>query len=229
MKCLIIETDTKTLNFLEKTLKASSLVKQVFSCANVEQAFDIAMEHEIDLVFVDFVKPGVNGIGFLDELPYGRPQVIVTSAKREVAKDAYDHLAVDFLLKPVKGPRLMKALARAVNQNEAKQSRMGDRDNLFVKVDGSYVRVAVKDIYLVEAASDYLKIYTTEKEYTVYASFKRLMDNLSTKEFMRVHRSYIVRLSSIDAIEDGTIRVEKHQVPISINHKADLMARLKIL
>jgi two-component system, LytTR family, response regulator len=229
MKCLIIDSDKKSRLSIKKFLNESAQLKQVFTCQTVQQAYHTALEHELDFVVVNFAKPGDNGIGFLEHLPYSRPQVIVTSKNKQVAKDAFDHAAVDFLLKPVQSIRLMKALARVIKMEDITQANIRSHDNLYVKIEGAIVKIATKDIYLAEVSSDYLKISTDEKTYTVYSKLKRLMEKLSKKDFIRVHRSFVVRIDRISSIEDNTIKVDGRLVPLSRTYRRDLMDRLKVL
>jgi two-component system, LytTR family, response regulator len=229
LKVLIIDADKKNSTQLQKMLSETAQVTKVYTCEKPEHALDIAMEHEIDLVFVDFLVPGMNGIGFLSDLPYHRPHLVVISEHEKVAREAYDHEALDFILKPVKSSRVMTSLARAIKMDERKQSKIQNYDSLFVKVNSRLLKIMAKEIYLVEAAADYLKVYTDKKTYTIYSNFKRIMERLSAKDFMRIHRSFIVRIDRISTLEDNMVKVEDHLVPVSNTYRAALMERLKIL
>jgi two-component system, LytTR family, response regulator LytT len=229
MKCLIIDRDKKSRTALEKLLKESTQIAELYVCSNPQQALDVAMEHEIDIVFANFPKLGSNGIGFIADLPYARPLLVVTSDTKDVAQDAFDHEAIDFLLKPIKNARLMKTIARAIKHDDKKQAKIRNYDNLFIKHDGNLEKVSAKDIYMMEASSDYIKIYTEKKEYMVFTTFKRLMENLSAKDFMRIHRSYIVRIDYITSIEENMVKVGRHLIPVSLTYRQALLDRLKIL
>jgi DNA-binding LytR/AlgR family response regulator len=229
MKCIIIDSDKKSRTSLEKMLKGSGQIDKVFSCSNAQQALDVAMENEVDLAIVHFEEPGSNGLGFLADLPYQKPHLLVVSDKIAVAKDAYDHEALDFLLKPVKEDRLMKALARVISIDDKQQSKIRNFENLFLKLDGTMVKVSATDICVIEADSNYVKVYTTKKTYIIYSNLKRVMQNLSTKDFVRIHRSYIVRIDQIESIEDNLVKVGGQSVPVSTGYKTALMNRLKIL
>jgi len=229
MKCLIIDPDKKSRLALKKLLEATAQIKELYLCSTPQQALDIAMDNEIDILFADFQKPGSNGIDFIADLPYARPHLVVTSDKKEVAKDAFDHEAVDFLLKPFTNARLMKSIARVMKHNEKRLSNASSFDSLFLKLDGNLEKVSAKDIYLIQANADYMKIYTTKKEYTIYSTFKQVLANLSQKDFMRIHRSYVVRLDRISAIEDSMVKVEKISIPVSNSYRQALLNRLKIL
>jgi DNA-binding LytR/AlgR family response regulator len=229
MKCLIIDRDKKSRVSLQKLLTSTTQIAELYTCSTPQQALDIAMEHEIDIVFADFAVPGANGIDFMADLPYVRPLLVVTSYSRDVAQDAFDHEALDFLLKPIKNARLMKTIARAIKHDEKKQSKIRNYDNLFIKLDGNLEKVNAKDIYLMEASADYIKIFTAKKEYMVLTNFKRLMENLSSKDFMRIHRSYIVRIEQIVSIEENMVKVGRHLIPVSNTYRQALLDRLKIL
>ena len=91
------------------------------------------------------------------------------------------------------------------------------------------MKITAKDICVMEAKADYIKITTAEKSYVVYTTFKRLLENLSTKDFMRIHRSFVVRIDRIESIEESMVKVGKQLVPVSNTFRPALMDRLKIL
>ncbi len=99
---------------------------------------------------------------------------------------------------------------------------------VFIKVDSRYKKILSEDIYLIEALSDYMILYTKEKRYTIHCTLHGILEKLSKTDFMRVHKSYIVRIESISAIEDNLLTVEDQQVPIGKTFRHEVMSRLNI-
>jgi DNA-binding LytR/AlgR family response regulator len=101
--------------------------------------------------------------------------------------------------------------------------------NIYVKVNSVLKQVKTKDIYLVEGLGDYLNIYTQEKRYTIYSTMYSILEKLPKTDFMRVHRSYIVRLDCISSIEKNKLVVELKKVPVSKTYKNEVLSKLNIV
>src|SRR6202012_4409576 len=118
--------------------------------------------------------------------------------------EAFEYNVTDYLLKPVTYPRYMKAVKKAAEKEKDNMSvttaNTGIED-IFVKVDSSLIKLAVKDILFLEAMGDYVSISTAEKKYMVYSTMKHMEEKLPDN-FMRVHRSHIVNLNKISNIDD---------------------------
>lgn len=100
---------------------------------------------------------------------------------------------------------------------------------LFVKEKLGYVKIEIADIYLIEAARDYLEISTKARTYVISSTMYSIMEKLPAKCFARVHRSFIVHIDHISAIEDNLLRIENRLIPVSLTYKDDLMSRLNIV
>lgn len=98
-------------------------------------------------------------------------------------------------------------------------------NSIFVKVNGDYKKIYLEDIYLIQALSDYVQIYSHEKRYTMHSTMHGILSKLPEKDFVRMHRSFIVRMSSISKIENDMVFVEDRRIPIGFNYKKELMSR----
>jgi len=188
--------------------------------SNAFEAVRILMETEgrIDLLFVDINMPDMNGLDFVRSLRYN-PLVIFTTAYAEYALDGFHVDALDYLLKPVGYPDFLRSAEKAYRQyrlllNEKAPPPAGNPDSLFVKSEYKMIQIDLPAITHIESRSEYLRIYTdTASPVMTLGSLKSIEEKLPADRFMRVHRSYIVHLQKITAIErnhilmNGQIRI----------------------
>jgi DNA-binding LytR/AlgR family response regulator len=111
----------------------------------------------------------------------------------------------------------------------SEREEMQVEGKLFVKTDSVLLGLEIDKITMVEAMADYVRIYVGDKRHTVYSSMKGIVAKLPESKFMRVHRSYIVNVAQIDSVEDNTLVVAGHLVPVGVTYQKQLMARLNTL
>ena len=103
-------------------------------------------------------------------------------------------------------------------------------DSIFIKKDGNrLVRLPAKEILWIEALADYVNIHTKDARHTILATMKSIETKLPVKDFIRIHRSYIVRLDKISEIEENSVVIAGKVLPVSRSHKEDLFKRLNLL
>ena len=230
MNCLIIDDDEIARRTVQHCVGRTDFLKLAGSCASVPEALKIIREKKIDLIFLDVEMPEMSGIDFLRTFKE-IPQIILITGKKEYAAEAFDYDVTDFLLKPVDYPRFLKAAMKAQTIHNSMQVNHEDgEDSLFIKKDGNrLVRLPATDILWVEALADYVNIHTKDARHTVLATMKSIEAKLPPKDFIRIHRSYIVRLDKVSEIEENSVIVSGKVLPVSRSHKEDLFKRLKLL
>jgi DNA-binding LytR/AlgR family response regulator len=203
-------------------------------------SFDVAadalnfLEHrDIDILFTDIQMPGINGLELVKSLP-NPPVTIFISAHRDFAPEGFEADAVDYLVKPVTFPRFEKAVTKARNylflRFEAEKNSSADDPFLFVKSDNGYLKVLLEDIIYFQAKGDYVLIVTRQKKDVLWrTTMAKLEDKLTSQQFIRVHKSYIVNINMIHLLYQNRIElVNKTEVPLSKFYKADLDKRTGI-
>ena len=143
-------------------------------------------------------------------------------------KNLVDFEAANFT-NPVHSELLKDAVAKILNENRLNELLSRQSSVLFLKVDSRLVKIEMKNIYVVEALADYAHIHTSEKRYTVHTTMKSMEKRLPAKDFVRVHKSYIVRIDRISEIEKDTLMVEKRIIPIGHSYKKPFFGRLEII
>jgi len=226
MKCIIVDDDELSRNIIEDLVQETEDLELVKSCENAVEAYNILREQQIDLAFLDIEMPKMNGMELLQSLS-GPTQVILITSHTEYAPESYEHEVTDFIVKPVSHGRYLKAIEKVRKKAETSTSRKSG-DKLFIKADSRLVQLDPNDIMYVEALGNYVNIYTEKERLTVHFTMKEIEARLSDHDFLRVHRSYIVKLDRIESIEDNTIAISGKRIGIGRAYKEDLQKRLKM-
>lgn len=195
---------------------------------NATGALDFMAEHAVDLIWLDVEMPVLSGLEFLEKLPF-IPYVVLTTSKTEYAFDAFQYQVTDYLKKPITLPRFNIAVEKVLELNtRAKANGPVEREEIYIKTDGRYIRLPFNSISYIENTGDYVKIHTNSHTHIVYSTMKYLEEKLGG-QFLRVHRSYIVHLDKIVDIEENTLVISNKVIPISRANKSELMNRLNLL
>jgi len=232
IKCVIIDKDKASRASTEKCVEQFAHLTLIKSCATVADAADMIKDNKVDLIFLAIPPEPGTSLDFLKFMKYERPQLVFISDEKKLAKEAFDHDAADFILKPVTVDRIAKSLTKAIKTDGAALKPgdfMKNSNVLFIKDKKNYHRADLKDISLVEALSDYVSIYAKDKRFVVHATMKSMEKMLPSDQFVRIHNSYIVRLDKIEEITKDSILVNERELPVSHTYKKLLMERMKLI
>jgi DNA-binding LytR/AlgR family response regulator len=228
--CLVVDDSKIATILLVQLLAQIPDMKIVGTCASAIEANVFLSQNKVDLLFLDIEMPGMSGIELLQSLQE-RPLTILTSANKGYAIEAFELNVVDYIVKPVLLPRLLKTIRRATELIQEEDVFINEiaKDYIFIK-DGKTIRkILFNDIYYLEARGDYVKIHYADKYYVIHATLKLLEEKLSSKKFIRVHRSYIVSVEKIDYIEDNVLYLNTIAVPLSEFYKTTVLSHLNFL
>jgi DNA-binding LytR/AlgR family response regulator len=179
-----------------------------------------------DLIFCDIQMPGLNGLNLVKALEQNT-MVIFTTAFTQYAASSYELNAIDYLLKPIQQKRFNQALTKAQEYFDyTKKKDQGEEKYIFVRSDLSLVKIPLADILYIEGLADYLKIHIKDRK-TVVARMpmKDMMDKLQSTDFIRVHRSFILPFSKIDAVRGKTIYIDGKEFPIGGTYVDEFFGR----
>ncbi|MDB5241947.1 MAG: DNA-binding response regulator [Spirosoma sp.] len=228
LTCIIVEDELMSRRSLERLCQQHSSLELLDTFDNASGALNFMGAHSVDLIWLDVEMPGLSGLQLLEKLPT-MPYVVLTTSKTEYAYDAFQYQVTDYLKKPITLPRFNIAVEKVLElKNRAKMGSSAERNEIYIKTDGRYIRLPFNTISYIENIGDYVKIYTTTQTYIVYSTMKYLEEKLGS-QFLRVHRSYIVHLDKIVDIEENTLVINKKVIPISRANKPELMNRLNLL
>ena len=229
MRCLIVDDDELSRSVIEDLVNETDSLELIKSCSDAIDAFNTIKDEHIDLVFLDIEMPKMDGMEMLRNLN-PLPQVILVTSHAEYAVESYEHDVTDFVHKPVSHGRFLKAVDKALKRFEANRANITTTDKtIFIKADSRLVQINTEEILWVEALGNYMRIFTADNKYTILSTMKDIAAKLPTDEFVRVHRSFIVRLDKIQSIEDNYILIDKKQISIGKAYKDELSKRLNLL
>lgn len=230
MRCLIVDDDEFSKSVIEDLVKEIDTLELIKSCSDAVEAFKIIKEEHIDLVFLDIEMPKMDGLEMMRSLS-ALPQVILVTAHEKYAVESYEFDVTDFLQKPISLARFMKAIDKAINRFEQKRASITTQDKtIFIKADSRLVQINTEDILFVEALGNYMRVFVADgSKYSILITMKDISSKLSSNEFVRVHRSFIVRMDKIQSIEDNYIVIDKKQISIGKAYKDDLAQKLNLL
>ena len=217
IRCIAIDDEPLALQLIkEYSLKIPFLnLMQTFT--NPDEAKAWIQQNETDLLFLDIQMPDVNGIQFYRSLAK-KPQVIFTTAYSEFAVDGFNVDAIDYLLKPFEYDRFLKAAYKANEYLDFLSNQEMQLASIFIKVDYQLMKINLKDIDLIEGLDDYIRIHTKPRPVLTLMTLKSLQEKLHPKEFLRIHRSYIVPVSKIESFGKNKVRVAGRDIPIGSSY-----------
>ncbi len=208
---------------------------QTFTDAAAAAAY--LLENTVDLLITDINMPDISGLEFVRQLPDERPLVIFLTAYKEHAHEGFDLDVVDYLVKPVRRERFLRAMAKAAEWLQFQETALSPAstpaagtppDHFFVFSEYEEIRIVTADVRYVESMGDYVKIYLEGQERPVITleRMKNLATQLSDRGFQRIHRSYLVNLARIDGKQKSRVRVGTDWLPVGETYASQLTDRL---
>lgn len=205
-------------NFSEKIDNLS--LEKMFNTQSEAQKY--LNKFPVDLIFLDIEMPTKNGLDFYKNIGQNT-KVIFTTAYANYAVDAFEVNAVDYLVKPFSFERFKSAVEKVKDNEEKKENQF-----FTIRADYKLHKINFDDIVMVEGLDDYVQIHLRNSpKITARSSLKNVMEKLSQKDFLRVHRSYIVPIKSIKTVVNKNIHIGEFIIPIGETYKDEVMKFLE--
>ncbi|HEX6849724.1 MAG TPA: LytTR family DNA-binding domain-containing protein [Chitinophagaceae bacterium] len=227
-KCIIIEDEPLAQNVLKKYMAEQPALEIVAVCNDALEAQGILTRENIDLIFLDINLPRLSGINFIKTL-VRPPLIIFTTAYPEYAVEGFEINAIDYLVKPFSFERFLKAVNKALEKLNASAILTNSNNNIsfiFLKADKKIHRVELDTIHYIEAIGDYMKVVTDSGHLIINETMKKLQEELPVKQFMRVHKSFIIARNKIKFIEGNYVQVEDKSIPIGATYRNEVLASI---
>jgi len=233
MNCIIVDDDSFVRKIIEDFVRKTESLTLLHSLSSAVEAINVLNSNEnIDLIFLDIEMPEMTGIEFLNAMS-ALPQIIIVSSKDKYAINAFDYDVTDYLLKPFDYGRFCKAVGKAIAREE--KSRVHTKgDEVFIKHNSSLVKMKYTDILWIEAMENYIVIHTFDDKFTIHFTMRAIEEKLPQKQFLRVHRSFIINVNSIHSIEDNAVVIKtndklKNNILIGKSYKDKLLRELNVI
>jgi len=207
--CIIVDDEQHAIDVLEHYVKQIPSLRLLASFTNPLQALDLLNREKVDLLFLDIQMPDISGLDFIRAIQ-GRSKVILTTAYSEFVTEGFELEVEDYLLKPIPFPRFLKAVQRIQQTQPGEQhsaAEVGVDDYFFLKTElkGKMLRVNFSDIDYIESMNNYVAIHHNGTKTLALLTMKDLENRLPQARFMRIHRSFIIPIDKITAIEGNMV------------------------
>jgi len=236
MRCVIIDDEPLAVDVIESYINQIGGMEIVAKCNNPLDAITILNKHQVDLIFLDIEMPNLTGLDLVRTVE-NITQFIFTTAYPQHALDGFELNATDYLVKPIPFQRFLKAVSRAKEKYDlehsiAAQSNTSSENNkndfIFVKSEYENIKVNIQDIKYIEGLKDYMKIHLkSEKTLLTLSSFKAILEKLPSN-FIRTHRSYIINIDCIRAMQKTNVFINDIRIPIGETFKKVVLKRLGV-
>jgi two-component system, LytTR family, response regulator len=234
MNCIIIDDEPLARQGMEILIKnmTNLVVSGVFG--NPLDALSTLQNQKIDLMFLDINMPEMSGLELLKTLKE-KPMVIFTTAYPQYAIDSYEFDAIDYLLKPIRLERFVKAVNKAQNYfdliasetKNATKIEAVNHDFIFIKADRKFFKVFFEKILFIEGLKDYVIIHTKDQKIITAMNLKTIFDILPAKLFFRINKSNIINNSQISSFDSNSVYINDQEIAIGQSYKEDFLRIFK--
>lgn len=231
IKYIIVDDEVAAHNNIEDYANSLPNLRLVKNCYNALEAISFLNTNTVDLIFLDINMPKLSGFDFLKTLN-NPPNIIVCSAYSEFAIDGYAFNITDYLLKPFSFERFLTAINKINLTTEKTEKQFINTDNskterIFLKDSKKHYQVKISDILFLEAFGNYVKVYLKDTIIITHQTLSHFINTLSKKEFVQVHKSFIVAIQHITLIEGNLVHIDSFKIPISKTYKININQLIK--
>jgi two-component system, LytTR family, response regulator len=219
--CLIVDDEPMARDVLRRYLGKVPLLKLTAEFSNAIDALMFLQSNNVDLIFLDIRMPELLGTEFVQSLR-NPPKIIFTTAHKEYALEGFELDVVDYLLKPFRFERFLKAVNKTFpkidehisDKDKPVKEKQQTHDFIYLRVDRKLVKILLADIVYIESIRDYIKVHTNNRFYVTRQTISSVEAMLSEREFIRIHRSYIISFNKVKSFSNELVEVGDTELPI---------------
>lgn len=227
LDCLIVDDEEMSRNAVKHFVEQTESLNLIGVCENAIEAANVLKKKKIDILFLDVEMPSMSGYDLIKTLAIP-PQIVLITAKKEHAAEAFNYNVTDYLVKPIAYARFFQAVSRATENISKVPGKIKDKE-IYVRTDSKIVKIEMDQLCYVEALADYIILHTADSKHIVHSTMKGFQSKLPDDKFVRIHRSYIVNIDKITSIENLFVVVNGKYIPIGASYKDDFIGRLNML
>lgn len=230
IRCIIIDDEPMARDVVRRYIKMIPSLGLTGEFGNAIEATIFLQNNEVDMIFLDIQMPQLSGIDFVKSLRQ-RPIVIFTTAHKAYAFDGFELDVADYLLKPIRFDRFLRAVNKALPQKSLPQDiysddKINNSDPfIYLRADRKMKKVLLEDIIYVESDRDYVKVFTEKGTITSRQTISSIEAILSESEFLRIHRSYIVSVCKLKSFTNETVEIGDKKLPIGKFYRNNFLKR----
>jgi DNA-binding LytR/AlgR family response regulator len=222
VQCLIVDDEPMARDIIRRYIDQIASLHVAGEFGNAIDATLFLQKNTVDMIFLDIRMPQLSGTDFVRSLRT-IPKIIFTTAHKEYAHEGFELDVIDYLLKPIRFDRFLRAVNKAFPQRSQAPGNPANVINLdmkfaspfiYLKVDRKMVKVMLDDILYIESDKDYVKVFTTDSTILTRQTISSVEAMLSENKFFRIHRSYIVSLDRIKSFSNEIVEIGNKELPI---------------
>lgn len=229
-KCLIVDDETLARKLIASHIGKIEGLQIAGECVDAIGAGNFLRNHSVDLIFLDIQMPEIDGLKFIGTLK-NPPAIILTTAYRDFAPEAFDLDAVDFLLKPISFERFVKSVNKFFDRKAVEVTKVVEEDSarfVYVKADKKIHRISLSDIIYIESMDEYVKVHLEGNVLVTRENISTFEKKLEGSGFVRIHRSFIISKRYVTSISADGVEVRSKQLPFGRAYKQVAIANLGI-
>jgi len=229
--CIVVEDEPLAAEVLTDYIQQVPFLELSEVCTDAIFAMEKLQADKIDLMFLDIHLPKLKGLDFLEALKTP-PRVIITSAYKEYALAGYELNVIDYLLKPIRFNRFLKAVNK-LNQftpqtiQQTANAANAERKFFFFNVGKKRVKIFMDEILYIESLREYVRITTKDKSILTKFQLNEIEEMLSKNNFLRIHRSFIAAKDKIAAFTATDVEINNKSIPIGRSYKELVLSVLQ--
>lgn len=227
ISCIALDDEPLALEIIREFCNKVPFLQLQKTFTDASEASKHLRKFPVDLLFLDIQMPDITGIDFYKQHAESK-MVIFTTAFTEYAVEGFNLNAVDYLLKPFAFERFLQAAHKAQEFfNYLHHSGNKELQHLFVRAEYSLVKIPMADILFIETLDDYIKIHLAGRKPVLTKMNLKIVSEKLNKDFIRVHRSYIVPMTRIQSVRGKVIQLENMEIPIGVKFEEEFFERYK--
>lgn len=212
---MIVDDEPRAHTVLKHYIEKIPLLELTAAAYSAMEAYEILKTNKIDLILLDINMHELDGFSLIDMLEI-KPIVIFVTAYTDHAFKSYDYGAIDYLHKPLRFERFVKAIDKAAKW---KSTQVNNNKDLEIKAEGYNQVISTDDILYIESLGNYCKLFLKTKNIITLAALKDLEAKLPKPQFIRIHKSYIVNQSMIKTMNETAMMISNTELPIGKTYK----------
>ena len=224
LSCIIVDDEPIARKILQEFVEQIPFIDLQGKFENAMKTEAYLRNNAADIIFLDIEMPKISGLQLLQKINI-ESMVILTTAFPQYALEGYELDIIDYLLKPFAFSRFLKAVHKAKDYYQMKTKTTGTLapSYIFIKSEKRIEKIELNEILYAESIGNYVSVYTERKKIIAYLTMKSLESQLPSDDFIKIHQSYLVNCSKIDAIEGNEIKIMGKSLPMSRNYREMVM------
>lgn len=225
IKCIIVDDEQLAIDLIKNHLNKIDDFEVIQTFTEPLKAFQTIENENIDVIFLDINMPQINGFNFIKNLNI-KPLIVFSTAYREYAIKSYEFDVLDYLVKPISFDRFLKTINnirhKIYNKKNNQNYELYQEPHIFLRSNKKHLKVKLNEILFLESLKDYVKVLTVKENIIIHNSLTAVTEELNSLGFLRVHNSFTISISKVDALDGNTLEIKNNKIPIGRKYQKEV-------